>query len=112
MAWAPGATVFEISTGWALIAAVSACGRTRAAVLPRSGQTAPNMQADRYLFVARRAWAGAAIGPDTGQGALSTDPGFILEPDFEWPATHGLGQGLVYVLREVFSNASCAAGSD
>lgn len=53
-----------------------------------------------------------AIGPGTGQGALLTDPGFILEPDFEWPATHGLGQGLIYVLREVFLNASCAAGSD
>ena len=44
--------------------------------------------------VARRAWAGATIGPDTispdpGQGALLADPGFILEPNFD-PIMGGL----------------------
>jgi hypothetical protein len=40
------ATVREIPARRAFIAAVSACGMTRAAVVPRSGQTAPKMQAE------------------------------------------------------------------
>lgn len=48
-------------------------GMTSAAVAPRSGQTAPKMQAQVWR-VSRGARAGAAPGPDAGEGALLADP--------------------------------------
>jgi hypothetical protein len=42
MAWAPGATSLPISERWSDIIAVLTVGSTRAALVARCGQTAPN----------------------------------------------------------------------
>ena len=61
--------------------------------------------------IARRARAGAAPGPNAGQGALLADPGFVLKPDFQWFSLCPFRQDIRYDAGEVFLKAACAAGS-
>jgi transcriptional regulator with XRE-family HTH domain len=61
--------------------------------------------------VARGARTRAPPGPDTGDGALLTHTGFILEPDLDRLALRRGRQGRLRQSGEVFLNASCAAGS-
>src|ERR671939_583113 len=61
--------------------------------------------------VARRTRARAPLGPEPCQPALLTNPRLILEPDLERLAGRVFRQGRAYQGREVFLNASWAAGS-
>src|SRR5215212_896552 len=61
--------------------------------------------------VARGARTRAPPGPDTGDGALLTHTGFILEPDLDRLALRRGRQGRLRQSGEGFLNAPCAAGS-
>jgi len=127
MAWAPGATAFDILTGWAFIAAVSTCGMTSAAVLLRSGH---GRGRQRRICRPIGIWCRAArVGgchdrpkdrpgdrPGHGSGCLvgrpGLHPGTRLRHDHGRPAALGPWQCLACFCGDVCSNVSCASGSD
>ena len=62
-------------------------------------------------LVVRRAGPRSTLGPDAGQRALLTDPGLILEPDFDRLAFGAIGDLRRDCRGEVFLNACWASSS-
>jgi len=52
--------------------------------------------------VARRARTASTPGPDARHRALLSDPGFVLKPDFNWPAASAFTERLFCQVCEVF----------